>query len=76
MTRNLIYLKKKTKRPRPNSNVYQNIPDFTLPLAKPVRKCLENLSYLSPKIWKILSFDLKQTEFLLGFKANIKNWNP
>lgn len=75
MTRNLLYLKKKKIRPRPNLKVYQNIPDFTLPSEKPVQKSLENLSYLSPKIWKILSVEINQTEFLLGFKANINNWN-
>ena len=61
---------------RQNRYELQNIPDFTLPLVKSVQKGLENLSHLSPKIWKILSVEIKQTEPLLEFKAKIKNWNP
>ena len=43
---------------------------------KLVNKGLESLSYLGPKIWKLLPLEMKETETLLEFKAKIKNGIP
>ena len=61
---------------RQNKDELQNNVDFTLPLMKSVHRGLESFSYLSPNIWEILPFEIKQTKSLLEFKAEIKNWNP
>ena len=49
---------------------------FAVEVAKSVYKGLESLSYLGPKIWESLPFEIKETETLLKFKAKIKQWNP
>ena len=54
----------------------RNNPDFAVPMVKSVHKGLESLSYLGPKIWELLLFEIKETETLLQFRAKIKNWNP
>ena len=45
---------------------------FAVEVAKSVYKGLESLSYLGPKIWESLPFEIKETETLLKLKAKIK----
>ena len=54
----------------------RNNPDFALPIVKSVHKDLESLSYLGPKICKILPLEIKWTDTFSQFKAKIKKWNP
>ena len=54
----------------------RNNSDFAVSMVKSVHKGLESLSYLGPKIWELLLFEIKETETLLQFRAKIKNWNP
>ena len=41
-----------------------------------VRYGMESVSFLSPKIWDILSKEIKNSEMLNAFNAKIKNWVP
>ena len=36
----------------------------------------ESASYLGPKIWKEIPTDIKNKDFLIGFKKGIKKWKP
>ena len=44
--------------------------------AKLVRYGIESLSFLAPKIWKILPSEIKDSDTLQIFKAKIKKWVP
>ena len=70
-----VLIKEMIAQNRQNTYELRNNTDFTLPLVKSVHKGLGSLSYLGPKIWKILPVQIKQTESLLQYKAKIKNWN-
>ena len=61
---------------RQHRDELRNNPDFAVAKVKSVHKDLESLSYLGPKIWELLSLEVKETETLLQFKAKIKTWNP
>ena len=54
----------------------RNNPDLSVAIVKSVHKGLESLSYLGPKISKLLPLEIKETETFLQFKAKIKKWNP
>ena len=43
---------------------------------KSVRYGTESVSSLAPKIWEILSNDIKDTDTLQIFKAKIRKWIP
>ena len=75
--RGLVPAQCKEMIPQNKQNRYElwNNVDFTLPMLKSVHKSLESLIYLGPKIWEILSVEIKQTESLLEFKTKIENWN-
>ena len=49
----------------------RNNPDFAVPIVKSVHKGLESLSYRGPKIWELLPLEIKETETLSRFKAEI-----
>ena len=36
----------------------------------------ESLSFLGPKIWRLVPVELKQSEILYSFKLKIRNWVP
>ena len=61
---------------RQHRDELRNNPRFAVTIVKSVHKDLESLSYLGPKIWELLSLEVKETETLLQFKAKIKTWNP
>ena len=54
---------------RSNSN-------FAVPNVKSVFHGSESISYLGPKIWDIVPFELKELTSLNAFKKNIKKWQP
>ena len=54
----------------------RNNPDFAVPIVKSVQKGLESLSYLGPKILKLLPLEIKEPETFSQSKAKIKKWNP
>ena len=41
-----------------------------------LRYGMESVSFLAPKIWDILSKEIKNSETLNAFKLKIKNWVP
>ena len=41
-----------------------------------MRNGFESISYLRPKIWKILPSDMQKCETLIEFKSEVKSWNP
>ena len=49
---------------------------FITPQVNSVYHGTESLSYLGPKIWEIVSEDLKQKKSLNSFKEAIKLWKP
>ena len=50
--------------------------DFQLGSAKTVSCGLRALRYLGPKIWNIVSFEIKNSETLAQFKMKFKSWKP
>ena len=54
---------------RSNSN-------FAVPNVKPVFHGSESITYLGPKIWDIVPFQLKELTSLNAFKKVIKKWQP
>ena len=50
----------------------RNSPYFAVPVVKSVYKDLASLSYLDPKIWKLMPLEIKETETFSQFKAKIK----
>ena len=49
---------------------------FTYGQLKSVNCSLRALRYLSPKIWNIVPFEIKNSETLAQFKLKIKSWKP
>ena len=49
-------------------------PEFASRAIDTVHYGSESLSFLVPKIWKMLPLDLKNSESLDSFKSGIKNW--
>ena len=50
--------------------------DYALPKINKVYSGTESLRYLGPKIWNLLSKELKQSETINVFKSKIKQWKP
>ena len=50
--------------------------DFQLVSVKTVNCDLRALRYLSPKIWNIVPFEIKNSETLGQFKMKTKYWKP
>ena len=50
--------------------------DFQLASVKTVDCGLRALRYLSPKIWNIVPFEIKNSETLSQYKMRIKSWKP
>ena len=50
--------------------------EFQFCSAKSVFHGSESISYLGPKIWDIVPFELKELTSLNAFKKNIKKWQP
>ena len=50
--------------------------DFQLGSVKTVNCGLRTLRCLGPKIWNIVSFEIKISETLAKFKIKIKSWKP
>ena len=50
--------------------------NFAVPNIKSVFHGSESISYLGPKIWDIVSLELKELTSLNAFKKRIKNWQP
>ena len=61
---------------RQRRNELRSNPYFAVPIVKSVYKGLASLSYLDPKIWELIPFEIKETETFSQFKAKIKKWNP
>ena len=51
-------------------------PEFASRAINTVHYGSESLSFLGPKMWEMLSLDLKNSDFLDSFKSEIKNWRP
>ena len=51
-------------------------PEFASRTINTVHYGSESLSFLGPKIWKMLPVDLKNSDSLDSFKSGIKNWGP
>ena len=49
---------------------------FSFPPVRSVYNRTESLSFLGPKIWDIVSIELKEVETLSAFKSGIKKWWP
>ena len=49
---------------------------FHQPSANTVWNGQEAISYLGPKIWKMVPEEMKQKSFLFAFKRDIKQWVP
>ena len=49
---------------------------FTIPPIHSVYNGRESVSFMSPKIWKLIPPAFKQIESLSGFKKAIKEWKP
>ena len=59
-------------------DIYHNLrsnSDFAVPNVKSVFHGSESISYLGPKIWDIVPFELKELTSLNAFKNGIKNSN-
>ena len=54
----------------------QSNSNFAVPNIKSTFHGCENISYLDPKIWDIISLELKELTSLNAFKKGIKKWQP
>ena len=50
--------------------------DFRIPSIRTVYHGSESISFLGPKIWYILSDEIKQQTSLSSFKKSVKKWKP
>ena len=51
-------------------------PQFTIPSIHSVYNGRESVSFMVPKMWKLIPPAFKQIKSLLGFKKAIKEWKP
>ena len=49
---------------------------FNIPAVNSVYHRNESVSFLGPKIWKILPDKLKKIDSLVAFKTATKSWKP
>ena len=54
----------------------RNIPQFNIPLVHTTCYGTESLSYLGPKLWKMVPINIREVPNLLDFKRLIKKWIP
>ena len=50
--------------------------EFSRPLVKIVFDGTEAISCLGPRLWDLVSLEMKQKESFTAFKKAIKTWNP
>ena len=60
-------------KPPSNYNL-RYLPEFNVRPIKTVYYGLSSLSYLGPRIWELLSNNLKRLESVEAFKSKIKGW--
>ena len=58
---------------RPTQEIYKL--NLEIPKSNQVRFRTKSLSYLGPKVWDSLPYDIRSSENLTIFKTLIKNWN-
>ena len=81
-----MYKVKNELAPMITANVFTKIPenhynlhsynDFRLPFARTVYHGTKNISYLGPKIWNIVTIELKNAQSFNSFKKFIKKGIP
>ena len=52
------------------------VSQFTIPSIHSVYNGRESVSFMDPKIWKLIPPAFKQIKSLSGFKKAIKEWKP